>query len=88
MAAFRQRNIEFSLIGRSRHPQLALIFEWVPDRTAFQQATANVLSYRYRDFNYAVHIENGTAEQTADGVTIRAQRNSALRLQMAQSVSA
>lgn len=87
VAAFRERDIEFRLIGHTPHLQLALIFEWVPDRSSFQAATASILSYRFRDFSYAVHITNGTAVQTANGVTVQAQQNSPLRLQMAQSVT-
>jgi len=81
---FRERDIEFRLTGRGRHTHLALIFEWVRDCSAFQGVTANVLSYHFHDFEYAVHIENGTTSQTADGVTVLGKRDSALRLKMAQ----
>jgi hypothetical protein len=84
MAEFRERGIEFRLTGRGRHPQLALIFEWVRDRSAFRGVTENVVSYEFHDFEYAVHIENGTTSQTAEGVTVLGKRDSALRLKMAQ----
>lgn len=87
VAEFREREIEFRLTGRGRHTQLALIFEWARDRSAFQGVTANQLSYSFRDFNYTVSIENGTASQTADGVELLAKQDSALRLTMAQLVN-
>ena len=85
LAEFGEREIEFSLTGRGRHTQPELVFEWVPDRSALEGVTGDALSYRFRDFKYAVHIENGTASQTADGVRVRATRGFSLRLKMAQS---
>lgn len=87
-AEFRERDLKFRLIGRGHYAQLALIFEWVPDRSAFQGATSNALNYRFRDFNYAVGIENGTASQTGEGVTVLGKRDTALRLMLAQSATA
>ncbi len=86
VAEFGEREIDFRLTGRERHTQLALIFEWARDRSALQGITANLLSYHFRDFNYSVHIQNGSASQIPDGVTVLAKPESVLRLKMAQSV--
>ena len=85
VAEFGEREIEFRLTGRERPSRLALIFEWARDRSTLQGVTANLLSYRFRDFNYTVHIQNGSASQTLDGVTVLAKTESALRLKLAQS---
>jgi hypothetical protein len=84
VVVFREREIEFNLFKRPPHTQLALIFEWVVDRSALQEVAANQLNYRFRDFSYAVRVANGIASKTASGATILANRNGTLRLIMAQ----
>ena len=81
---FREREIAFNLLERLPHTQLALIFEWVADRSAFQEVAANQMHYRFRGFNYAVRIANGVVSKTADGATILANRDGTLRLILAQ----
>jgi len=85
VAEFGEREIEFRLAGGKPHTQLALIFEWARDRSTLQGVTPNLLTYRFRDFNYTVQIQNGSASQMPDGVTVLADPESALRLKMAQS---
>ncbi len=83
--AFNEREIEFSLSDTPPHSRLELVFEWAPGRSAFDDASASRLSYRFRDFAYAVRVANGVASKTQDGVSILAGRDVALRLLMAQT---
>lgn len=84
-AIFREKEIAFSVAGRSADARLALIFEWATDLSALQQVFADHLDYRFRDFPYSVRIIDGTATKTEQGIRIVAAGHSALRLDMAQS---
>jgi hypothetical protein len=84
IAAFHEREIEFSVTGRPSQSRLGLIFEWVPDRSALREVAANRLSYRFRDFDYAMGVANGLATKTDSGARIASSGNAPLRLLMAQ----
>ena len=86
-AVFREGQIEFSLSGASSHARLGLRFEWVADRSALQEVSADRLRYRFRDFDYEVGIANGIASRTTHGVRIAPGVRSPLCLLMAQSNS-
>lgn len=81
---FGEREIVFQLLGSPVHTQLALIFEWVSDRSALQEVAANKLTYRFRDFSYGVRISGGVASKTGQGVTILTKGHRTLRLLLAQ----
>ena len=83
--AFHEREIEFSLSSVPSHSRLGLIFQWVVDRSALQGVSADRLNYRFRDFDYAVRVENGVVSKTADGISVIASRREGLRLMMAQT---
>ena len=83
-AVFREKDIEFSVDGAPSGARLVLVFEWVPDRSALQDVSADRLNYRFRDFDYSALIANGAASKTVDGVKIVAGYHGALRLHMAQ----
>jgi hypothetical protein len=85
VCACREREIAFSLTGASSHARLGLTFEWVADRSALGEVSADRLSYRFRDFDYDVRVANGVASKTADGVNIVAGKRGALRMLMAQT---
>ena len=84
MALFHEREIEFRVVDAPPQSRLGLIFEWASDLSALQQVAADRLHYRFRNFDYAVAVANGTASKTVDGVNIIAGRHGALRLLMAQ----
>jgi len=81
---FHERDIEFSVSGVPAGSRLGLIFEWVPERSALQNVSADQLNYRFRDFDYSVRVAGGTASKTGNGAHIVASGQGALRLQMAQ----
>ena len=81
---FGEREIAFTLTGASSYSQLGLTFQWVANRSALQDVTAERLSYRFHGFDYSVRVVNGVASKTADGVRIKAGRQDTLRLQMTQ----
>ena len=87
LAAFHEREIEFSLAGGPANSRLGLIFEWDPDRSALREVSDNRLSYRFRDFDYNVEVANGAAARTATGVDIVSGKRRALRLMLAQTRS-
>ena len=64
--------------------RLGLRFEWVAERSALHEVSAQRLSYCFRGFDYAVQIANGVASKTGDGVSIIAVKTGVLRLQTAQ----
>jgi hypothetical protein len=82
--SFREREIVFTLSESSSRSRLALVFEWVPDRSALRSVSPNRLNYRFRDFEYAVQVANGNAAALDDGVRITSDSHGALRLIMAQ----
>jgi len=84
IAVFQERGIAFRLSGAPANRRLGLQFRWAADHSALQQVSAKRLSYRFRDFDYAISIVNGTAARTTDGVSIATDGQKALRLQMAQ----
>jgi hypothetical protein len=73
-----------SVRGGSGPEQLILEFEWVRDRSASRSVTADRMLYRYRDFEYALTIANGTATQTSSGARVTS-RSRSLRLLLAQA---
>lgn len=83
VAVFREREISFTLANAASHQRLGLIFEWVPERSALQEVSTDRLSYRFRNFDYAVHVVNGMASKTSSGVKI-ADKNGSLLLYLAQ----
>jgi hypothetical protein len=84
VSTFYEREIEFKLTGAPSLLRLGLRFEWVAERSALHEVSAQRLSYCFRGFDYAVQIANGVASKTGDGVSIIAVKTGALRLQMAQ----
>jgi hypothetical protein len=85
VSVFREREIAFSLVGAPSHARLGLTFEWVADRSALGDVSADRLNYRFRDFDYDVRVANGVATKTVDGVNIVAGKRGALRMLMAQT---
>ncbi len=85
VAIFGVREIEFSLRGAPSRSKLALVFEWAPGLSAIENVSSRRLSYRFRDFPYAIRLANGVAARTPDGIRIVAGHNAALRLLMAQT---
>ncbi len=85
VCAFREREIAFSLVGAPSRARLGLTFEWVADRSTLREVSPGRLNYRFRDFDYDVHVANGAASKTADGVNIVAGKRGALRMLMAQT---
>jgi hypothetical protein len=83
-AVFSPREVELSVRGGSGPEQLILEFEWVRDRSASRSVTADRMLYRYRDFEYALTIANGTATQTSSGARVTS-RSRSLRLLLAQA---
>jgi hypothetical protein len=81
---FGEREIAFTLAGAPSHSRLGLTFEWVANRSALQEVTAERLSYRFHGFDYSLGVVNGVASKTAEGVRIKAVNQGALRLQMTQ----
>lgn len=79
---FHERDIEFRLQGRPSGTRLGLIFEWVAERSALKSVTENMLQYRFHEFDYSIHVMNGTASPTSDGVRIIAAGRNALGLQV------
>lgn len=65
---FHEREIVFTLSESSGRSRLALVFEWVPDRSALRSVSPDRLNYRLRDFDYAVQVANGNAAKSEDGV--------------------
>jgi len=84
VVVFHERDIEFSISGAPSGSRLGLIFEWVPERSALQNVSADQLNYRFRNFDYSIRVAGGTASKTGNGVRIVASGQGALRLQMAQ----
>ena len=85
VAVFGEREIEFNFRDTPSPSQLALEFAWAPGRSAFEDASADRLRYRFRDFAYTVGVANGVASKVRDGVRIIASHGVALRLLMALS---
>jgi hypothetical protein len=85
VSVFREREIAFSLVGAPSHARLGLTFEWMADRSALGDVSADRLNYRFRDFDYDVRVANGVATKTVDGVNIVAGKRGALRMLMAQT---
>ena len=85
VSVFREREIAFSLVGAPSHARLGLTFEWVADRSALGDVSADRLNYRFRDFDYDVRVANGVATKTVDGVNIVAGKRGSLRMLMAQT---
>lgn len=83
---FREREIEFRLQGTPGRSRPALVFEWAPGRSTFEDASGGRLRYRFRDFAYEIRVRGGAAEKTRDGVRISGGGDGALRLTMAQAV--
>ena len=79
-----ERDIEFRVTGVAAESQLALVLEWAPEKSALQNVSSDQLNYRFRDFDYAISIVNGSAARTTDGVSIATNGQMALRLQMVQ----
>lgn len=82
---FQERQLSCRLMGAASHSRLGLTFEWVPDRSAFQDVSGDRLRYRFRDFDYAVGLGNATASRHASGVKIVADDTGGIRLILAQS---
>jgi len=85
VSEFREREMEFRLIGAPSHLRLGLIFDWIADRSAFQTVSGDRLNFSFRNFDYSVGIANGVGTKTARGVSIVAGKRGALRLLAAQS---
>jgi hypothetical protein len=83
VCTFREREIAFSLVGAPSDARLGLTFEWVADRSALIEVSADRLNYRFRNFDYDVRVVKGVASKTADGINI-AGRSGAFRMLMAQ----
>lgn len=83
-AVFQEREIAFSVTGVPPQSRLGVQLEWVPERSALRDVSADHLSYRFRDFDYAVSVANGAASKTPEGARIVAGKQGALRLLMAQ----
>ncbi len=81
---FQESQIVFSLSGTPAGARLGVVFQWVGQLSAFQSASANVLNYRFRNFDYSVRVVNGVGLQAADGVSIVTEKPGPLRLLMAQ----
>jgi len=86
--AFKEREIIFSLSGLPSQARLALIFQWIPERGAFQSVVGDRLHYRFRNFDYFVRAVNGSASKVADGARIVSHASNGFRLQMAQDAAA
>ena len=80
IANFSERQLSFSVIGTPRSATLGLIFEWVPERSAFKDLSASQLHYSFRDFDYSIRIAEGNASKTAAAVVIHARSRGVLRL--------
>jgi hypothetical protein len=83
--SFREREIVFTLVDMPVRSQLILVLEWVADRAALRSVSSNQLNYRFRDFDYAVRVENGRAAKSVDGVRITSDSHRPLRLILGQS---
>jgi hypothetical protein len=80
--SFGEREIEFSLKGAPSPSRLALLFEWSPARTAFEALSDARLTYRFRDFAYAIRVSKGVASKTPTGVQVLAPSAAPIRLFM------
>jgi len=85
-AAFSEQQISIRLEGMPSHVRLGLRFEWIQDRSAFQDVLGDRLCYRFRDFDYSMRIANAKVSKTANGVRIVADSVAGLCLRMIQSV--
>ena len=84
VSVFQEKEVAFTVIGIPSHTQLGLKFEWVADRSSLQEVSADLLSYRFQEFDYAIRVTNGVASRTAQGVDIIAGKRGGLRLLMTQ----
>ena len=84
--AFTEKEIIFRLKGQQSPARLGVNFEWVPDRSAFQDVSGDRLHYRFRDFDYSVRIGDGIASKTLKGVRIISKNGAGFRLHMSQKV--
>jgi hypothetical protein len=84
-AVFSPRDLHLSVRGGSEREQLVLQFEWVRERSALRSVTADRMLYRYRDFEYAVGVANGTVAATESGARVVTKASGALRLLLAQT---
>lgn len=84
VSVFSEKEVTFSVIDIPSHAQLGLKFEWVAERSALQEVSADLLSYRFQEFDYAIRVTNGVASRTAQGVDILAGKRSGLRFLMTQ----
>lgn len=82
---FREREIKITLLDTPSPLRLRLQFEWVEDRSALQEVLQDRLHYRFQNFDYSLHVVDGSASRTSKGVDIAADERGSLRLLMAQS---
>jgi len=66
---FRERGIDLRL-DSDAGGRVAMLFEWVPELSALRSVQEHRLSYRFRDFDYALGIRDGVASPTPDGARI------------------
>ncbi len=81
---FSESELAFWLSGTAEHERLQLIFQWVPSRSAIERVEPHELRYKYRDFQYHVHLVNGEAAATKSGVVITTGSKGPLVFRMAQ----
>ena len=72
---FTEREMEIRLVGTGAPQRLVLVWEWLPDQTAFAEVAGNRLRYRFRDFEYSVSSSDGAPSTTPNGIRILAAKN-------------
>ena len=83
---FGERGIRCSLENTAGLEQrLALLFEWVGDRSAFVALSQSELKYRFRNFDYSIQLKHGFASQSPTGVQLTADAQGLLGLTLLQS---
>jgi hypothetical protein len=85
VTSFSEREVTFSLTDRPSPQRLGLKFQWVADRSALQTVSADQLNYRFRGFDYAIRVANGSVTKAVDGVHIVTGQRGGLQLLMAQT---
>jgi hypothetical protein len=83
-SVFQQDHATFTLEGLTPQLHLGLEFEWVPQRSSFQDISKDEMRYVFRDFAYKLRIPHGSLTRTATGVSLTSMGNSTLSLLLSQ----